>query len=137
MPRIDFRTFFTVPTARDRLRQFGLLLGGIVLALGIYSWWRSGSLAWPWPAVAALLILTAELGPALLRPLYQPWMILAKTLGLIVTYLLLTVLFVVAFIPGGVLLRLRGRDPLHRHWRTDSYWIARDRSVPSDMERMF
>lgn len=55
-----------------------------------------------------------------------PGPLVAGTFQMIVTLLLLAV-YVVVFVPGGLLLRLAGRDPLTRTWepKAASYWLSR------------
>jgi hypothetical protein len=56
----------------------------------------------------------------------------AHGISRLTTWLLLTLVFVLAFIPYGMILRLLGKDPLER--RIDrsrsSYWIAREERRP-------
>jgi hypothetical protein len=56
---------------------------------------------------------------------------LAKIIGLILTWGLLTPLWILVFIPAGLVLKIQGRDPLHRKLEDKkfSYWICR-RSQP-------
>lgn len=48
------------------------------------------------------------------------------TFQFVATFLLLAV-YVVAFVPAGLLVRLAGKDPLTRKWEPDasSYWQSR------------
>lgn len=89
--------------------------GAILLALGL-----AAPRAW-----AAADRLSARLGSAVGRAL---------------AYLLLLPMFWLVVVPGGLWLRLRRRDPLHRSFREPglSYWIRRRlRPDPAQYERQF
>ena len=64
-------------------------------------------------------------------------MALAVLMGFIMTRILLTLIFVLLFIPTGLLMRLFGRDPLRRKLDPDakSYWI-RKQYDPESRERL-
>lgn len=57
---------------------------------------------------------------------------LATVVTVALTWLLLVPFFYIFFMPAGLILRLRGKDPLHRAWEQErqSYWI--DRPAVSD-----
>ncbi len=50
-----------------------------------------------------------------------------RIVGAVLTWVLLVPVFVLIFAPAGVILRLRGKDPMHRRMRDASlsYWIPR------------
>lgn len=81
---------------------------------------------WPFPgAVSLLFLLTALLLPMVLAPVEKVWMWFAGILGFIMTNVLLTLVFFLGVTPTGLLMRLSGRDPMHRKFdkNADSYWI--------------
>ena len=129
-------------TGERELRKFGLLVGGVLLALGILFWAR-GKRHFPWflaPGVA--LFLLGALAPRSLKQVYLAWMSMAIVLGFIVSTLILTVFFYGVITPVGLLARLFGRDflSLKLDRRAKTYWVARRHdSVPSkaDYERQF
>lgn len=125
-----------------REREFGLLVGGIFLLLGV--WWlyrgRFGTLAGV-PAVAgALLMLGGLLRPTALRGPYRLWMGLAEALSVVTTNILLAVVYFGIVTPLGWLRRLLGGDPLRRRQSpAASYWFPysdRQRD-PRHYEKMF
>ncbi len=124
-------------TGRRALRQFGLVVGGVFVALAIVSAWRHG---WTVGTVAGVLgtlggalVLSGLAAPALLRPVYRVWMGLAFVLGFVMTRVLLTAVFVGLFVPIGLGLRLFGKDLLHRKLdrRAASYWQPKHYADPS------
>ena len=130
-----------VPVSRKAVWQFGLLVGGVLLALALLLAWKQGrdvsAFARVLGGVGAVLVVLGAAVPDALRPAYRVWMGLAVVLGFFVSRILLAVLFFVAFTPMGLVMRLFGRDAMHR--RPDpaapSYWIARN-GQPSSRERL-
>lgn len=132
------------------LRSFGLVVGGALFLLSVWLFWRSGTLDWSGigtfrPAtvlgtIGLAAIVLALIRPQPLRPFYYAWMGIALVLGLVMTRVILTIVFVVLIVPIGVVMRLAGRDPLglRRDGRT-SYWMPRadmDRS-PERLEKYY
>ena len=123
------------------VRRFGLSVGGVLLLLAALSWWRRGfdlaPLATVLLALGGGLVGLGTLVPGLLGPVYRVWMTLALALGFVMTRVILTIAFVVLFVPIGLVFRLIGRDPLRQ--RPDpgaaSYWIPRS-DGPADRERL-
>jgi hypothetical protein len=135
----ELRRLDTSPRA---LRKFGLMVGGVFVALALLLWWRQRAW-WPWLAVpGGMLVIVGAVLPAMLRRVYLAWMGLALVLGTVMSTLLLTLLFFLAVTPIGWLARLRGKDFLRRRIEpgSASYWLPRDRSTHRDRayyERQF
>jgi hypothetical protein len=123
-------------------RDFGLLVGGVFLALG--GWWLYRG---RFTAVAStLLILGATL--ALLGAVYPQslvvpnrlWMGMAEAMGFVMTRVILGVVFFLIVTPIGLIRRLTGGDPLGRRGaRTESYWkpYSARRNDPKHYEKMY
>ena len=113
---------------RVHLRKFGLVVGGVFVALAGWSWWRGHAVA---PCLLAAigipLVLGGALAPQLLAPLERAWMAFAHVLGRINTTLILALLYYLVFTPVGWLRRL-GKDPLDRRMgqAKSSHWVRRD-----------
>lgn len=131
----------TQPSWRTE-REFGLLVGGVLLLLG--SWWLYRSY---WQMAANLLVgfgaVLAFLGLVWPRALVLPnraWMGLAHLLSLVTTPIVLGAVYFLVLMPTGILKRLSGWDPLRRRAASAaSYWVPyneRQRD-PHHFERMF
>ena len=125
------------------LRSFGLVVGGVLLAIGALLWWRRGGGPWPWglTGTGSLLIALGAVLPVALRPVRTVWMGVAFALGFVMTRVLLTLAFFLAVTPTALVLRLLGKDLLHRRPDSDatSYWLPRDDGRPDreSLERYF
>jgi hypothetical protein len=92
---------------------------------------------------AALLAAIGLAAPAVLKPFYKGWMILAVMMGWVMTRVVLTLVYYLVLTPIAFLGRVFGEQflqlKLKRTGETTSYWIRR--SGPprdkSDYERQF
>jgi hypothetical protein len=122
------------------LRTFGLVLGALFAAFfGIWPLLRHrSSPLWPW-IVAFILWLFALIWPASLSYLYRGWTRLGLALGWINTRVILTLLFAIAIVPLGFLMRLFGRDRMARKLDSDSasYRVPSRQRADKDMEHPY
>lgn len=119
------------------LRSFGWMVGGVLLALAAVIWWRSdGDLTTAVQVlggIGAVLVVLGLIVPLVLRPVYRVWMALALVLGFVMTHVLMTIIYYLLITPIGLLLRVFGKDPLHRDLDPEapSYWLHRDDPGPT------
>lgn len=141
MIRSAWKEASALPRDRKTLRNFGLVVGIVLVGVATFFSWKS---AWaPSPltvsaGIAGLSLLAAGLlVPRLLGPVYPVWMAFALVLGTIMTAVLLSLVFYLVVTPIGLVLKVLGKDPMHR--RPDpslaSYWIARSEES-NDVKRM-
>lgn len=122
------------PTDRT-LRQFGMLC---IIIFGMLAGWRyfKGE-ADVWFIACAAMAFAGVVGTALpqfIRPLFVGWMVLAFPIGWLVSHVLFAIIFFGIFWPLGLLLRLKGHDPLKLKKPTgDTYWT--DKPVQDDLRR--
>jgi hypothetical protein len=130
-------------TQRDdtkRLRNFGLLVGGVFGAMGVWPTIVRHQDARLWAlAVAVGLIVPALTVPRLLTPAYRIWMTIGDALGWVNSRLLLGVVFYGLVTPMGIAMRLWGRDPMRRRFEpgADSYRVLRQARPAAHMTRQF
>lgn len=122
----------TQKKTRAELRKYGLTM---FTALAVFSgllFWRERS-AWLFTATpSALFLVFALLLPKALEPVEKLWMKLAAVLGFVMTNVLLTLVFLIAIIPTGLVLRLFGKRPIQKGFPEDasSYWLEVDKNGP-------
>ncbi len=117
----------SLSVTRHQLRSFGLMLGiALIIMSGIF-YWRDISGVITIAGIGVLLVISGLVAPQVLRLLYKPWMSFALILGFVMTRVLLTLIFVLLFIPTGLVMRLFRKDPLRRKLRPEAktYWIPK------------
>lgn len=125
----------------EGLRRFALIFALIVtgvfgvvvpLAAGLEFVWL------PW-LIGAVFVAWGLLAPASVRPFYRLWMRFGLVMNTIVSCIVLGVVFYLVVLPYGIVLHLRGIDPLKRKWdrAAITYRVASDTQDSSHMERPF
>jgi hypothetical protein len=122
------------------LRHFGLLLGVLFAAVfsGIPLLRHHSVRIWPW-AIAAALWLPALFAPTVLSYPHRGWTLLGGVLGWVNTRVILSLLYMIAIVPIGLVMRLLGRDPMLRKIdpALESYRIPSRRRSARHLERPF
>ena len=102
-------------------------------ALGSLNWWHDGRV-WPWLfGIAALFAAAALVRPGILRPLNWLWFRFGLLLHSVVNPVIMGVVFYVAVLPTGLVMRALGKDLLRLKFEPDrdTYWIARQPPGPA------
>jgi hypothetical protein len=128
------------PTTRD-LRNFGFMLGGAIAGIfgvGIPLLLGHGLPVWPW-AAGGVFVAWALVAPGTLAPVFRAWMAFGEVMNFVMSRVILGVVFFLVVFPTGLILRLRGRDPMRRKRESDaaSYRVASRGQDPKQMEKPF
>ncbi|MDQ3387929.1 MAG: SxtJ family membrane protein [Gemmatimonadota bacterium] len=124
------------PTPKQ-LRDFGLTVGGALLVIGGILVWRHPLREWHsplWIVGGSLMLLGLTL-PRLLKLPFQLWMAFAFLLSQVMTRVILTLTYLIAFTGMGLLMRLMRRDLLEQEWAPgtqESYWRDREHLAIED-----
>ena len=106
------------PTTTRHLREFGLVVGGLILFL--FSWLLPALHGHPlaiWPIWIGLpLVLLGLIAPRSLRQPYRAWMALGHALGWVNGRIVLGLVYWLVLRPIALVMRLCGHDPLRRRW---------------------
>lgn len=111
-----------VELKHTELRSFGVVTGAITAILfGVVLPWLLGHAFpwWPW-VVGGVLVLSALVFPAGLRPVYRIWMTFGHALGWINTRIILGFAYYAIVLPISVVMRLTGRDTMARGFEKES-----------------
>ena len=133
---------------RATLRKFGFvalvafgLLGGLVLwkrsLVGIPLGEAASKVAVVLWGIGIVSTLFSFVAPRLNRYLYVALTLLTFPIGFVVSHLFLGIVFYLVLSPVGLVMRLFGRDPLHRTFDREaaSYWV--DHANPKSVEEYF
>ncbi len=120
-------------------RQFGFVFAVFFGMLALLPVLHGG---WPhrWLAVAAIVLAgIAVFFPRILKPLNYLWFRFGLLLHAVVNPIVMGLVFFIAVVPMGLLLRLFGKDLLSLKIEGDkkSYWIARTKNETSSMQDQF
>ena len=121
-------------------RNFGLLVGGIFAAIGVWPFFVRGESIRLWAIVlGVLLIAPALLLPKSLGPIYRVWMIVGHALGWLNSRIILAVIYWGLITPMGLVMRLAGKDSMRRNYEkaSDTYRVLRTPRPGSHMLRQF
>ena len=126
--RKDIKQLKTGP--RD-LRKFGLLVGGVLAALGILYLLRHKA-RYPWFLIPGVVLLAfGVVLPRALKYVYIAWMTLTIMLGFVMARVILTLFFFLVITPLSLVARLFGKDflKLKLDRQVATYWIRREQKL--------
>lgn len=123
-------------------REFGLLVGAVILLFGLWRCYHGGmtTVTGVLVGAGAGLMLTGAIFPRLLVLPNRAWMGLAGIISMITTPIILGIIYFLVIMPIGLAKRMTGWDPLRRRAPSSgSYWVTyNDRQRdPKHFERMF
>jgi hypothetical protein len=122
------------------LRNFGLIVGGVFLIIGMWPlvWRGEGMRLWAL-GLGGVLVTLGLLLPAALAPVFKVWMKVGHVLGWINTRIILGILFYGLITPMGMVMRLFGWDAMRRVLERDAhtYRVVRQPRPKSHMTRQF
>ena len=118
-------------TAKE-LRKFGLVMTAPLAAIGALLLWKGKPAAPYFLGLASFFLVTGLFVPIVLLPIEKIWMILARVLSIVMTYILLTLTFIFVITPVGLFLKLIGKDLLNLKFTANpaSYWVKVDPDGP-------
>ena len=91
---------------------------------GVLTWRHYPSLlSYVLAALVLILLPIIAFSPITLHPVFQLWLKVAHAVGWFNTQIILSVVFVLIFIPTGFIMRLFKKDPMKRKLLTEgTYW---------------
>ena len=129
------------PTVENKqLRSFGFIVGGIFLIIGAWPvlFWGESIRIWA-VLVSGMLLVLALVFPTSLKTVYHIWMRIGAGLGWVNTRIILAIGFFFVFSPMGIVIRLFGKDLLHRKLNptVPTYGVPRSSRPGLHMKRQF
>jgi hypothetical protein len=122
-------------------RKFGLTTGLIIAVLfgAALPWlFDLAYRLWPW-ILAGVLAGLGLILPMVLQPIYIVWMKFGNVMNWINTRIILGILFYLIFLPIGMLMRLFGKDSMHRKLdkTLSSYRVISQNEDKDNVERPY
>lgn len=121
-------------------RKFGVTVGLVLVFIALWPAVRHHHPVRLWLVlIGAALAIFGLVAPNMLESLNKLWFRLGLLLARITNPIVMGIMFFVAVVPFGWVLRLRGRDLLRlRHDSgASSYWIARDLTATPSLTKQF
>jgi len=121
-------------------REFGLIVGGVFVLLGL--WWiyrgKFATAAYVLSAAGSVLVLCGLVCPRFLTVPRRFWMKLAEGMSYISSRIILAIVFFLVLTPIGLVKRAMGWDPLQRRSKArDTFWQPYPERPPRHYEKMF
>lgn len=114
-----------IKSGKKELREFGLLVGGVLAAIGGLMLWHQKT-AYPYfLGTGAALIVLGVLAPSVLKPVQKAWMTFALLMGFVMTRLILGVIFFVVLTPIALIVKLTGKKFLDLSFKNEAetFWV--------------
>jgi hypothetical protein len=123
------------------LRKFGFTIGIFLAIVAGFLLWKEKPAAEIFAYIAGTFLVAGLLAPPVLKPIYLGWMSFAVVMGFFMTKVILILLFSLAFVPVGIVIRVLGKDPLKQKIdkQAASYWEKRERKPfePASAENQY
>jgi len=117
---------------RNSNRVLGITFAIIFILIGLFPLLSDNTpLVWA-IGTSGLLVFLAIVTPRSLGPLTRLWLRLGDLLHVFMTPIVLAFIYLLSVIPVGLLMRVFGKDPLHRRFERSakSYWVVRQQPGP-------
>lgn len=112
------------------LKEFGYIMALVLLIVTLPLLWKMHPAAHYILGVACVFLLFSIFKPGLLRRIEAAWMYFGTFMGMIMTHVILTIMFLVVISPLGIILRLFGKRflLLKPDRTTKTYWKEVDQN---------
>lgn len=125
---------------RQTDRAFGLTFATVFTVIFGVVWLIFDARIYWLAMIAGGFLAVALIVPRILLPLNRLWAAFAARLSVVSNHLILGVFFLVFLVPMNLIMRLIGRDPMHRSMKSskESYWTPVQRQAnPDTLPDMF
>ena len=120
-------------------RSFGIIVGCILSGYSVYCYFHLNTFIIWLMALGTLIVLIALIIPGILYPFRVGMETIGHWMGIINTYILLTLIYFFLFTPLNLIFRITGKDTLKLKWnkRVESYWTEMTPQNESSMKNQF
>ena len=120
-------------------KKFGYLFAAVFFFLSVSSFAVGFYLRLLLLTLSLIFLACALLNPQVLRPVNKLWMRFGLLLNKIISPVILAILFLAAFVPVGLILKIFRKDVLNLRLNKNSksYWIDSTQNVATSMKDQF
>ena len=119
-------------------RKFALTVGTAFLVLAGITWWRDHLLVSRiFGGVGGVLWVAGLVIPSRLTGVYRAWMGLAHAISKVTTPIFMGLVYFVAIMPIGVIMRMLGRNPIRHRPVNGSFWMPRAEQPRGQLTNQF
>lgn len=132
----EINTHFDVEVGSER--SFGLVFSFVFALIALLPLLAGSGPRWIFLVLAAGFAALAMFRPSSLKVPNLLWFKFGNLLGAIVAPIVMGIIFLIAFIPTGLLVRFSGKDlmSLRLEPAADSYWVKRE-TPPNSMKLQY
>lgn len=115
-------------TARQHVREFACVMATFFLVIAGIKLFIGKPSAYYWIALAVPFVGLGYLAPRVLLPIWRGWMKFAVGLSVVMTTIILSIAWLVMFIPVGILFKLIGKRVMDTRFGApvETYWEVRN-----------
>jgi hypothetical protein len=122
-------------------RSFGVTFAVFFAMVGLLPLFRRHSVRWWAIGISVAFLVVSIAAPQILHQGNRLWMGLARLLNRVMSPIIMGLVFYLAVLPTGLILRMLRKDPMRREFepKAESYWIPRTPPGPpaESMSRQF
>lgn len=109
-------------------RSFGLVFSTVFLVIGLWPLWHGAPVRLWALTIAIVFAVIAVVYPTVLKQPNIAWFRFGMWISRFTTPIIMALIFVVAVVPTGFVLRLFGKDPMRRKIdrASSTYWLKRE-----------
>ncbi len=133
-----------IPVSNKKIRDFGwvmlIVLSGIVpLFISWRNDWSITELMLWFFGIGLVLFVPSVTFPKAMTGIYRGWMTLAILLGLLMTKVIISLVFIFLMTPIGLIRRMLVKDPLkmERDERAETYWVDKEERDRTSYEKQY
>ena len=128
-----FESTSHIPTDKSSPKSFGVVFTIVFLIVALYPLTNSEDIHLWAIIVSAVLLLIAFVAPHVLEYPNKLWFKFGILLGSIIAPVVMALVYFIAVMPTGLIMRLLGKDLLKQKLdkNTESYWIKRSEPIGS------
>lgn len=125
----------------EAVKKTGITVGIVLILISLLLWYLGKTSFVYFSTIGGLLIILSFIAIPVVRPFHKLWMLLALSMGFVMSRVILTMLFYIVITPIGLFAKIIGKKfmPLRFDRNAKTYWEIRENTVKQqiDYDRQF